>query len=68
MKENKTTKLIVTGVVVVGLGVVGVFKFFEKIDNGYVGVRYSMSGGIKDDTLSQGVKFVGLDKVIVLQF
>ncbi|GGC84501.1 SPFH domain-containing protein [Enterococcus wangshanyuanii] len=64
MKENTGIKLLVTGAVVIGLGVVGAFKFFEKIDNGYVGVRYSMNGGIKDNTLSQGVKFVGLDKVI----
>lgn len=55
------------GSAVVALGILatlGGFIFFEKIDNGYVGVRYSMNGGIKDDTLGQGVKFVGLDKVI----
>lgn len=64
MSENTGTKIMVTGAIALGLGVLGGFVFFEKIDNGYVGVRYSMSGGIKDDTLSQGVKFVGLDKVI----
>ncbi|WP_446717773.1 SPFH domain-containing protein, partial [Enterococcus sp. VV15] len=42
----------------------GGFTFFEKIDNGYVGVRYSMNGGIKDEALTQGVKFVVVDKVI----
>lgn len=43
--------------------IVGLFITWEKIENGYVGVRYSMNGGIKDETLSPGVKFVGLDKV-----
>ncbi|MCC4466432.1 prohibitin family protein [Limosilactobacillus reuteri] len=43
--------------------VFGGFRFFEKIDNGNVGIRYSMSGGVKDTSLSQGVHFVGLDKV-----
>ncbi|MGL9846094.1 hypothetical protein IGJ91_001253 [Enterococcus sp. DIV0765f] len=64
MNENKLIKLGVAGVVIAGIGVIGGFKFFEKIDNGYVGVRYSMNGGIKDEALTQGVKFVGIDKVI----
>lgn len=64
MNENKLIKLGVAGAVIVGIGVIGGFKFFEKIDNGYVGVRYSMNGGIKDEALTQGVKFVGIDKVI----
>ena len=52
------------GTVIVLLGVmIGGFRFFEKIDNGNVGVRYSMSGGVRDSALSQGVHFVGLDKV-----
>lgn len=44
------------------LGVSG-FVFFEKIDNGNVGIEYSMSGGVKNQALNQGVHFVGLDKV-----
>ena len=64
MNENKLIKLGVTGAVILGIGVIGGFTFFEKIDNGYVGVRYSMNGGIKDEALTQGVKFVGVDKVI----
>ncbi len=52
------------GAVVVLLGVtIGGFRFFEKIDNGNVGIRYSMSGGVRDESLGQGVRFVGLDKV-----
>lgn len=70
MKEQKNVqinKLIKTGaivVIVLVIAVVAAFKFFERIDNGYVGVRYSMNGGIKDEALTQGVKFVGIDKVI----
>ena len=53
MNENKLIKLGVAGAVIVGIGVIGGFKFFEKIDNGYVGVRYSMNGGIKDEALGR---------------
>ncbi|MGO3790669.1 MAG: prohibitin family protein, partial [Enterococcus gilvus] len=59
MKENKVVKKILAVVLILVIGVVAAFKFFEKIDNGYVGVRYSMNGGIKDEALTQGVKFVG---------
>ncbi|RYK21417.1 prohibitin family protein, partial [Enterococcus faecium] len=34
MNENKLIKLGVAGAVIVGIGVIGGFKFFEKIDNG----------------------------------
>lgn len=64
MKKNTGIKAAVAIVAVLMIGVVGAFKFFERIDNGYVGVRYSMNGGIKDEALAQGVKFVGIDKVI----
>lgn len=64
MKESTLIKAAVGLVAVLVIGVVGAFKFLEKIDNGYVGVRYSMNGGIKDEALTQGVKFVGIDKVI----
>ncbi len=52
-----------TAIVLLGLAVAGAFIFFERIDNGYVGVRYSINGGVRDETLGQGIKFVGLDKV-----
>lgn len=64
MSENRGIKAAVVVGAILVLGTIGAFKFFEKIDNGYVGVRYSMNGGIKDEALSQGVKFVGIDKVI----
>lgn len=70
MQNRENEPLVTTGykiligvIVLLIVGVIGGFKFLEKIDNGYVGVRYSMNGGVKDDTLSQGVKWVGLDKV-----
>lgn len=43
--------------------VIGCFKFLERIDNGYVGVRFSPNGGVKSEALQPGVKWVGIDKV-----
>ncbi|SOC29535.1 prohibitin family protein [Brochothrix thermosphacta] len=42
---------------------VACFLFLEKIPNGYVGVQYSVNGGVKNEILTQGVKFVGFNKV-----
>ncbi|MBU5365725.1 prohibitin family protein [Enterococcus devriesei] len=64
MKITKLIKVVVAVLLIAVVAVVAAFKFFERIDNGYVGVRYSMNGGIKDEALTQGVKFVGIDKVI----
>lgn len=57
-------KKLLAALIILLLMTAAIFKFFERIDNGYVGVRYSMNGGIKDEALTQGVKFVGIDKVI----
>ena len=35
----------------------------EKVDNGNVGIEYSMNGGVRDKALGQGVHWVFLDKV-----
>lgn len=56
------TKGIITGVVALGVGIGG-FVTFEQVDNGQVGIRYSMNGGVRDEALPQGVHFVGIDKV-----
>lgn len=64
IKITKLIKIVVAVLLIAVVAVVAAFKFFERIDNGYVGVRYSMNGGIKDEALTQGVKFVGIDKVI----
>lgn len=42
---------------------IGGFKFMEKIDNGNVGIEYSMNGGVRSQALGQGVHWVGLDHV-----
>ena len=61
---GKQIKVIAWAVVVVLLAIVGGFKFFERVDNGNVGIRYAISGGVRDKALSQGIRFVGLDYVI----
>lgn len=53
-------KGLVIGLVVVAAVVGGGFtvKSLEKVDTGKVGVVYSMKGGVKDETLGQGVHFI----------
>lgn len=53
---------IIAGAVALGLGIGGIVGF-EKVDNGNVGIEYSMNGGVQDKPLSQGVHWVGLKKV-----
>lgn len=62
MSKNPIVIGISTAVAVVALGV-GAKITFEKVDNGNVGIRYSMSGGVRKEAMSQGVHWVGLDKV-----
>ena len=63
MEEGKLIKVGIGAFVTLAILVVAGFWFFEKIDNGNVGIRYSMSGGVRKESLSQGVHWVGLDKV-----
>lgn len=60
---NKVIVSSIAGVVILFGLVIGGFRFMEKIDNGNVGIEYSMHGGVKSKALGQGVHFVGLDKV-----
>ncbi|KAF1303307.1 prohibitin family protein [Enterococcus saccharolyticus] len=60
---SSAIKVGITAILVLIVAVVGGLLFFERIENGYVGVRYSINGGVRDETLGQGIKFVGLDKV-----
>lgn len=63
---DDSTKVVAGGIatVAVAIGlVIGGFVFMEKIDNGAVGIEYSMNGGVKNKALGQGVHWVGLDKV-----
>lgn len=61
--STKAVKGLIGLVVVIAIAIVGFITVMEQIDNGFVGVRYSVNGGVKDQTLTQGVKFVGIDKV-----
>ena len=61
--NNKGLVATIIGGVLLVLGVIGAFVFFEKIDNGNVGIEYSLNGGVKAQALSQGVHWVGIDKV-----
>ena len=54
---------IVTGFVIVLL-VIGGFMCTEKIPAGYVGVVYNMNGGVEDEVLTQGWKFVSPTKKV----
>lgn len=62
MKSGKIGGIILAGVLVAGatFWVLSV----EKIKPGYVGVVYSMNGGVEDEVLTQGWKFVGVTKKV----
>lgn len=53
-------KGLVVGLVLTAAVIGGVYsvKSFEMIDTGKVGVQYSYKGGVKDETLGQGVHFI----------
>ncbi|GAA0071764.1 SPFH domain-containing protein [Clostridium sardiniense] len=56
MNKKKLGTIIISAGILVGV-VVG-FLSAEMIKPGYVGIQYSMDGGVKDETLSQGLHFV----------
>lgn len=56
---------IVTGVVLV-IALIVFFACMEKVPAGYVGIVYSMNGGVSDDVLTQGWHFVGPTKEVTL--
>ena len=62
---SKTLGGILAGIILIG-GVAGTFMMTEKIPAGYVGVQYSMSGGIKDEILTQGWHIVSPTKKVTL--
>jgi len=55
--KSKMIGAIVSGVVLVGVLVCGIMSA-HTIKAGYVGIVYSLDGGIRDQVLSQGLKFV----------
>ena len=64
MKSSKIGAIIAG--VVIAIGAVGALMCTEKIPAGYVGVQYSMSGGISDEVLSQGWHVVAPTKKVSL--
>lgn len=62
---SKTLGGIIAGIILIG-GVAGTFMMTEKIPAGYVGVQYSMNGGIKDEILTQGWHIVSPTKKVTL--
>ena len=55
---RKKPIFIVAVIVVAIIGSIFTISSLTKIDAGKVGVIYSMNGGIKEETLSQGVHFI----------
>lgn len=64
MKSGKLGAVITA--LVIGLGAIGVMLCTEKIPTGYVGVQYSMSGGVQDELLTQGWHVVAPNKRVNL--
>lgn len=62
---SKTIGGILAGIILIG-GVAGSLICTEKIPAGYVGVQYSMNGGIKDEVLTQGWHIVSPTKKVTL--
>lgn len=62
---SKTIGGIIAGAAIL-IGVAGTFMMTEKIPAGYVGVQYSMNGGIKDEVLTQGWHIVSPMKKVTL--
>ena len=58
------------GAIIVGAGIalaaIGGIICTEKIPTGYVGVQYSMSGGVQDELLTQGWHIVAPNKKVNL--
>lgn len=65
MKNKGLIGGIVTGVLLV-IALIVFFSCMEKVPAGYVGIVYSMNGGVSDDVLTQGWHFVGPTKEVTL--
>lgn len=64
MKKGYIGGIVLAVVLVIGL-IVG-FSCAEKVPAGYIGIQYSMNGGISDDVLTQGWHLVSPTKEVVL--
>lgn len=56
---------IILAIIIFGGLILGLMCF-ERIPAGYAGIVYNMSGGIEDETLSQGYRFVSPTKKVTL--
>lgn len=63
MKASKIGAILV-GATLIGGTVFGILSM-ERIKPGYVGVVYSMNGGVQNEVLTQGWKFIGPTKKVV---
>lgn len=64
MKKGYIGGIVLAVVLVIGL-IVG-FSCAEKVPAGYIGIQYSMNGGVSDDVLTQGWHLVSPTKEVVL--
>lgn len=62
---SKTIGGLLAGVVIVG-GIIGGTICTERIPAGYVGVQYSVNGGVQDEVLTQGWHIVSPTKKVTL--
>ena len=65
MRNKGLIGSIVSGVIIVG-GLVTTLLITEKIPAGYVGVQYSINGGVSDELLTQGWHLVSPTKKVSL--
>lgn len=64
MKKGYVGGIVLAVILIVGL-IVG-FSCAKKVPAGYIGIQYSMNGGVSDDVLTQGWHIVSPTKEIVL--
>ncbi len=56
--KNKLILKILIGIIILGVVLTIIFNFCVTIINaGYVGIQYSLNGGIKEEVLEQGLRF-----------
>ena len=53
-KKNKKLPVLIGAILIAIIAVIMLFLCVERIPAGYVGVQYSVSGGVKDEVLTQG--------------
>lgn len=63
MNKKKIGAIVIA--VVMGAGIAFLAASTSKIKNGHIGVVYSMQGGVQDEVLGQGWKFVGPTKKVI---